>query len=209
MPHQKIVFDKVILFLYTGNLQFTPLSLAELLQLENMLSLMMLETALEATGDFITHTTRQGGFTLAEIIKSVALTYQFALETSKESLLIFLNENLIETSRLAEFVQLPSKIVKDLLMKLHSHSYHRLSALVCWLEEEGNALEPEDVPTLRDTFDLQQFSTPAILGLVRKSNIFPADQIIEALGNLIKTKDESLALMTARVNSLEIEVTSN
>ena len=117
MPHQKIVFDKVILFLYTGNLQFTPLSLAELLQLENMLSLMMLETALEATGDFITHTTRQGGFTLAEIIKSVALTYQFALETSKESLLIFLNENLIETSRLAEFVQLPSKIVKDLLMQ--------------------------------------------------------------------------------------------
>ena len=94
-------------------------------------------------------------------------------------------------------------------MKLHSHSYHRLSALVCWLEEEGNALEPEDVPTLRDTFDLQQFSTPAILGLVRKSNIFPADQIIEALGNLIKTKDESLAVMTARVTSLEIEVTSN
>ena len=209
MPQQKIVFDKVIMFLYTGSLQFSSLSLAELLQLENMLNLMMLETAAQATGHYIAHTTRQIGFTLAEITKSVDLTYEFALETSKQSLLNYLSENLRETSTLAEFVQLPSKIAKDLLMKPLCHPSQRLRALVCWLQEEGNDLEPEDIPSLRETFPLQDFSTPDILGLVRKSNIFPPDMIIEALANVIKSKEESLAVMTARNAGLEFEVTSN
>ena len=206
MPYQKTVFDQVILFLYTGNLQFSPLSLAELLQLENVLSLMMLENAVKETRDYVSHSTRQGGFTLAEATKALDLTYEFALETSKQNLLNFLNENLSETSKLVEFLQLPSKILKDLLVKTKCLSYHRLSGLVSWLEEEGNSLEAEDIQSLRDSFSLQHFSAHDLVGLVRKSNIFSPDLIIEALSNVIKKKDESLALMTARVTSLELQV---
>ena len=198
MPYLKIVFDHVISFLYSGKMEFGDLSLAELLQLETLVRLMMLEAASEATSQYIAHSTTHSGFTLAETIKAMDLTYVYALDTSKQNLLRFLNENLRETCQLSEFLQLPVWIMKDLMLKTSgSLPYDRLSALVCWLEEEGNAMEPEDITTIRDTFHLSHFSTKDILGLVRKSNIFSQDLIIEALSNVIKTKDESLAVMTA------------
>ena len=55
MPFLKNVFDKVVMYLYTGSLEFRDLSLSSLLQLEHVLDLMMLETAGQQPGQYIRH----------------------------------------------------------------------------------------------------------------------------------------------------------
>ena len=106
MPYRKVVFDKVVWFLYTGNLEFRDLSLTDLLQLEYVLNLMLLETASEGTSEYIKQSSQNGGLTLVETIKALDLTYEYGLETSKLSLLNFLRDNLSETSKLPEFLSM-------------------------------------------------------------------------------------------------------
>ena len=208
MPYRKVVFDKVVWFLYTGNLEFRDLSLTDLLQLEYVLNLMLLETASEGTSEYIKQSSQNGGLTLVETIKALDLTYEYGLETSKLSLLNFLRDNLSETSELPEFLELPSKILKDLLLvkTTGADSYDRLKALQTWRQEEGNDLDSLQISLIRDSLDLKHFTTQDLVGIVRKSDLFPQDLIIEALMEVIKSKDESLAVMSAKVTNLELQV---
>ena len=208
MPYRKVVFDKVVWFLYTGNLEFRDLSLTDLLQLEYVLNLMLLETASEGTSEYIKQSSQNGGLTLVETIKALDLTYEYGLETSKLSLLNFLRDNLSETSELPEFLELPSKILKDLLLvkTTEADSYERLKALQTWRQEEGNDLDALQISLIRDSLDLKHFTTQDLVGIVRKSDLFPQDLIIEALTEVIKSKDESLAVMSAKVTNLELQV---
>ena len=208
MPYRKVVFDKVVWFLYTGNLEFRDLSLTDLLQLEYVLNLMLLETASEGTSEYIKQSSQNGGLTLVETIKALDLTYEYGLETSKLSLLNFLRDNLSETSELPEFLELPSKILKDLLLvkTTEADSYDRLKALQTWRQEEGNDLDALQISLIRDSLDLKHFTTQDLVGIVRKSDLFPQDLIIEALTEVIKSKDESLAVMSAKVTNLELQV---
>ena len=208
MPYRKVVFDKVVWFLYTGNLEFRDLSLTDLLQLEYVLNLMLLETASEGTSEYIKQSSQNGGLTLVETIKALDLTYEYGLETSKLSLLNFLRDNLSETSKLPEFLELPSKILKDLLLvkTTEADSYERLKALQTWRQEEGNDLDALQISLIRDSLDLKHFTSQDLVGIVRKSDLFPQDLIIEALMEVIKSKDESLAVMSAKVTNLELQV---
>ena len=208
MPYRKVVFDKVVWFLYTGNLEFRDLSLTDLLQLEYVLNLMLLETASEGTSEYLKQSSQNGGLTLVETIKALDLTYEYGLETSKLSLLNFLRDNLSETSELPEFLELPSKILKDLLLvkTTEADSYDRLKALQTWRQEEGNDLDSLQISLIRDSLDLKHFTSQDLVGIVRKSDLFPQDLIIEALMEVIKSKDESLAVMSAKVTNLELQV---
>ena len=208
MPYRKVVFDKVVWFLYTGNLEFRDLSLTDLLQLEYVLNLMLLETASEGTSEYLKQSSQNGGLTLVETIKALDLTYEYGLETSKLSLLNFLRDNLSETSELPEFLELPSKILKDLLLvkTTGADSYDRLKALQTWRQEEGNDLDALQISLIRDSLDLKHFTTQDLVGIVRKSDLFLQDLIIEALMEVIKSKDESLAVMSAKVTNLELQV---
>ena len=208
MPYRKVVFDKVVWFLYTGNLELRDLSLTDLLQLEYVLNLMLLETASEGTSEYIKQSSQNGGLTLVETIKALDLTYEYGLETSKLSLLNFLRDNLSETSELPEFLELPSKILKDLLLvkTTEADSYERLKALQTWRQEEGNDLDALQISLIRDSLDLKHFTSQDLVGIVRKSDLFPQGLIIEALMEVIKSKDESLAVMSAKVTNLELQV---
>ena len=208
MPYRKVVFDKVVWFLYTGNLELRDLSLTDLLQLEYVLNLMLLETASEGTSEYIKQSSQNGGLTLVETIKALDLTYEYGLETSKLSLLNFLRDNLSETSELPEFLELPSKILKDLLLvkTTEADSYDRLKALQTWRQEEGNDLDALQISLIRDSLDLKHFTSQDLVGIVRKSDLFPQGLIIEALMEVIKSKDESLAVMSAKVTNLELQV---
>ena len=208
MPYRKVVFDKVVWFLYTGNLEFRDLSLTDLLQLEYVLNLMLLETASEGTSEYLKQSSQNGGLTLVETIKALDLTYEYGLETSKLNLLNFLRDNLSETSELPEFLELPSKILKDLLLvkTTSGDSYDRLKALQTWRQEEGNDLDSREISLIRDSLDLKHFTSQDLVGIVRKSDLFPQDLIIEALTEVIKSKDESLAVMSAKVTNLELQV---
>ena len=208
MPYRKVVFDKVVWFLYTGNLEFRDLSLTDLLQLEYVLNLMLLETASEGTSEYLKQSSQNGGLTLVETIKALDLTYEYGLETSKLNLLNFLRDNLSETSELPEFLELPSKILKDLLLvkTTEADSYDRLKALQTWRQEEGNDLDSREISLIRDSLDLKHFTSQDLVGIVRKSDLFPQDLIIEALTEVIKSKDESLAVMSAKVTNLELQV---
>ena len=93
LPHTKAVLEKLIVFLYSGNMDCQNLSLTQLLELLQLLDFMNLPRELARVENFILSKILGGKFILTDCLESLECAAILCLETVQEALLVHLGQN--------------------------------------------------------------------------------------------------------------------
>ena len=94
LPHSKAVLDKVIVYLYSGNMDCQDLALAHLLELLQLLDFINLPREFSKVEDFIVNNILGGKFLPEECLKNLEYSFTLCLETVQEAFRVQLGEYL-------------------------------------------------------------------------------------------------------------------
>ena len=94
LPHSKAVLEKVIVYLYSGNMDCQDLALAQLLELLQLLDFINLPREFSTVEDFIVNNILGGRFLPEECLKNLEYSFTLCLETVQEAFRVQLGEYL-------------------------------------------------------------------------------------------------------------------
>ena len=93
LPHTKAVLEKLIVYLYSGNMDCQDLALAQLLELLQLLDFINLHSELARVEEFILNKILKGKFSRGDCLTCLEASSMLAVETVQVALLIFLGEH--------------------------------------------------------------------------------------------------------------------
>ena len=200
----KKVMEKIVYFLFSGEMKLHDLSLMDLLKLMHMANMMLLKDLMEKvrkhTIAIICHTHNKSVLDcciLPEYIKGLLYADQHQLGFSiKHKLRRLLLKNLHEIPHIPEVVQdseafknLPITSLMDILFNADAKVL--FDAFVFWLD--GNECTEEDKRVILDNYiDFDYFTVEDLLGEVKKSNLYPEEKIVNRVKEMFRVKEKML-----------------
>ena len=136
LPYTKAVLEKVIVYLYCGELEFHDLDLKPLLDLMELLNLINLSTEFSTVESFTSDNIKKGKFSFSDCLKSLDYSSKLGLKSVGETLLVYLGENLVEFAEIEDVGALSEPMIVRLLQEKgedSSQTIHRLKILTTWL----------------------------------------------------------------------------
>ena len=203
MSHcSKLVMEKIIKFLFSGEVSFDQMSLAHHLELIHMTDMMLLTEFKDRVEDFVVDkiessvTPSEGTVQLfPELISGLRLADQYNLTEIKEAIIHELHFDLriipdhVKASD--SFKTLPFNFIKDIFLCVcmfdTPSALLRLKAFMVWLSQ--NEVTEEQQKEIVDSFNLEEFSAEELLTEVRDSGLFSAKKIDERMLELLKEKE--------------------
>ena len=127
MDHcSKIIMEKIISYLFSGEMKLHDLSLPDLVKMMSMTSMMMLEDIYDLTKEYVLELIPESGencAALPDLMNSLMLTENFGLEDIKEALVHELFQNLKSLKNIPEVVKnseafkmMSVKLMKEILL---------------------------------------------------------------------------------------------
>ena len=123
---KKAVMEKIIHYLFSGDMNFHNLSLPLLIEMMNVSSMMMLDELLVSIMELVLRLVPDSGVNcgfLPELVEGLMLAEQFKLETIKDAIVKELFLSLKDIPNIPEVVQnneaftsLPANLMKDILL---------------------------------------------------------------------------------------------
>jgi len=200
----KVVMDKIIDYLFSGEMKFNDFNLEQLLSLMNMASLMLLDDVFVNVENFIIGWLPDSGVNCAflpELISGLILAEQFKLEAIKDVIKLELHKSLKDIPHIPDIVQdsltfkfLPYSLLKDIL--LHNEDENGFSpstrqkfdAFVFWLS--GNSCSEAEKMEIVDSFNFDDFTAEELLTEVRLSGLYSVSRVSSKALKIIQKKDE-------------------
>jgi len=127
MDHcSKVIMEKIISYLFSGDMKLHDLSFPDLVRMMNMTSMMMLEDIYDVIEEYVLELIPDSGencATLPDLMNSLILAESFGLADTKEALVQELFQNLKSLKNIPEVVQnseafrmMPQKLMKEILL---------------------------------------------------------------------------------------------
>ena len=224
MSHcSKLAMEKIIKFLFSGEVSFDQMPLAHHLELIHMTDMMLLTEFKHKVEDFVVNKMESNEETVEvfpELFSGLRLADQYNLTKIKETIiselyfyLSYLSPDHVKA--LDSFKTLPFNFIRDIFLcdcKLYhipsSSALHRLEAFMVWLSE--NKVTEEQKKEIVESFTFEEFSAEDLLTGVRDSGLFSSKKIDERLLDILKKKDQLLKEKEKKINELRktIEVTT-
>ena len=215
MSHcSKLVMEKIIKFLFSGEVTFDQMSLAHHLELILMTDMMLLTEFKDKVEDFVVDEMERTqetdpmklGQLIPDLISGLRLADQYNLTEIKEAIIHELHFDLriipdhVKASD--SFKTLPFNFIKDIFLCVcmfdTPSALLRLKAFMVWLSQ--NEVTEEQQKEIVESFNLEEFSAEELLTEVRDSGLFSAKKIDERMLELLNEKE--LKIKELR-NSLE------
>ena len=218
----KMIMEKIIKYLFCGEMKLHDLLLADLLKMMNMTKMMMLDDLLEDVQDFCAKYIEDSGVnlgTLPELVNGLILAEQFKLEIAKDALVLELFRSLKDIPHTPDvvlnseaFKNLPVNLVKDIFLRdvcggVIPSTKERLDAFVFWLTE--NECSYDDKRRITESFNFDAYTVEELLTDVRSSGLYSVEkidrrvlEIHQALMDLTLIKGKTLTSLIARKDSL-------
>ena len=136
LPYSKGVLEKVIIYLYSGEMEFHDMDLRPLLDLMELLNLLNLATEFSTVGNFAMENIQGGKFSFSDCLKSLDYSSKLGMKSVGETLLVYLGENLVEFAEIEDVGALSEPMIVRLLQEKgedSSQTIHRLKILTTWL----------------------------------------------------------------------------
>ena len=136
LPYTKAVLEKVIVYLYCGELEFHDLDLKPLLDLMELLNLINLSMEFSTVESFTSDNIKKGKFSISDCLKSLDYSSKLGMKSVGETLLVYLGENLVEFAEIEDVGALSEPMIVRLLQEKgedSSQTIHRLKILTTWL----------------------------------------------------------------------------
>jgi len=192
----KSIMEKIVIYLFSGEMKLQDMSLSDLVMMMNMAAMMML-VALK--NDIQRHLldiipkSGEDGDALPELVKSLMLAEQLKLDTVKNALVRELYKSLVGVdSDCVAMKQISCNLLKEIMFygkteenesdddeddpDLRTPSTKNLfDAFVLWLSE--NDCTDEDKKDITDSFVFEDFKEQELLTDVRKSGLYSIEKI--------------------------------
>ena len=161
LPYAKAVLEKVIIYLYSGEMEFDDLDLRPLLDLMELLNLLNLALEFSTVESFAMENIRGAKFTFADCLKSLDYSSKLGLKSVGETLLFYLGENFVNIAQMKEVGDLSEPMILKLLDEksgVRSETIHRLNVLTTWLSGNTMATQVRCIFFLSEKVVLRKFA---------------------------------------------------
>ena len=207
MSHcSKVVMEKIIKFLFSGEVTFDQMSLGNLFELTHMADMMLLTKFKVKVEDFVkakiaSNDDEETAELVPELVSGLKLAHQYNLTNSKQ---IIINELYYALMEIPENVKasdsfkcLSFDLIKDIFLfdlELYEYEYpsssHKLNSFVAWLS--ANEITEEQKKEIVESFDFEDFTVEELLTSVRDSGFYSVKKIDERLLELFKKQKETI-----------------
>ena len=136
LPYDMAVLKRVIIYLYSGELEFHDLDLKPLLDLMELLNLINLSTEFSTVESFTLDNIKKGKFSFSASLMSLDYSSKLGMKSVGETLLVWLGENFVKFAQMEEVGALSEPMMVRLLQEKadkRSETIHRLNILTKWL----------------------------------------------------------------------------
>jgi len=205
----KVIMEKVIQYLFSGDMKLHELSLCDLVKMMNMTAMMMLEDLNSDIREYVLELIPKSGIHLSyipELVEALILADQFKLDIIKKALVEELNRSLEYIPHIPDVVKnfeafksLPSNLVKQILLEDADEEETRWAddcdifyAFVFWLSGNQNQCSDEDKKEITNHIDLTYhlFTAERLLTDVRRSGLYSIKKVDDILSELLMEKDQ-------------------
>ena len=226
----KKIMEKIIKFLFTGEMSLLEMSVSDLVNMVNI-SRMMLLFALK--DDVQKHLLKiiVGSSVefldmdvFPELVKSLIIAENLNLDTIKTSLVRELykcicigDDYVVDSNCQLAIKQIPFKLLKEIMLFGETNesenvdedpqlTFNRFDVFVLWLSD--NECTDEDKKEMTDSFKFEDFDVYQLITVVMKSNLYSTQKInrrvLDLFGNLNKTiveQERCLSLKSNEINN--------
>lgn len=198
LPYSKIVVEKALIYLYSGEMDCADMALRSLMDILELLNLMNLPSKYSVVEAFTLKNITNGKYPLSDCLKSLDDCSKMGLQSVGANLLTHLDENLIKICKMTEVGKLSYAMAKRLIKEKEGAEHKsilRLKTLLTWLEVTSQKLNKERIDKTLKKLDLglEHFTHRELTSSdVRKSGLYDIDKIMERMDQLFETQEETL-----------------
>ena len=207
LPYPKIVVEKAVIYLYSGELSCANMALRSLMDLLELLNLMNLPSKYSVVEAFIVKNVTNGKYPLAECLKSLEDCSKMGLQSVGGTLLTHLGRNFINICEVTEVAELSWKMLMRLLMSTQRNkTIPRMKTLVFWLTANEMELVGEDKnKTLKYlNLNLEDFTHKELASSdVRKSGLYDIDKIMMRMDQLFEEREAKIKQLTEEMKTVK------
>ena len=180
----KVIMEKIIKYLFSGDMELHDLTLPELVKMLNMTSMMMLDDIHEDIKEYVLERIPGSGesyATIPELVNAVMLAENFNLKPIKKVLAWELCGSLKDVPHIPDVVQhsevfkkLPINLLKEILEVKEDDGKHEDDK-----NEDENECSDEDKKKIKDSIQLDSgcFTAEKLLTDVRRSGLYSIEEI--------------------------------
>ena len=117
LPHSKVVMEKLVTFLYSGQLNCEDLGLGPMLDLLGLFDLTNLPNELRILTEYTVKKINEGNFSFSDCLENLDVSSKLGLVGAGEALLGHLGKNFLNISKLAEVGALSEDMMRRLLQE--------------------------------------------------------------------------------------------
>ena len=219
----KVVMEKIIDYLFSGEMRINDLNLDQLLKLMNMASLILLDDVFVNVENFIIGWLPDSGVNCAflpELVSGLMLAEQFKLDAVKDLIKLELHKSLKDIPHIPDVVEdslsfkfLPYSLMKDILLYEKEEfrkiriikdstpsTRQKFDVFVFWLSE--NDCSEEEKKEIVDSFNFDDFTAEELLTEVRLSGLYSISIICSKALEILHKKDELLSKQEQEIKIL-------
>ena len=214
----KNVMEKIINYLFTGDMKLYDFSLTDLLNMMNMTKMMMIDNLFDDIRKFVLNYITDSGVnysSLPELVEGLMLAEQFKLEATKDALVLELFRSLKDIPHIPDvvensdaFTSLPANLLKDILLHREKiiaivgvtpTTKQRFDAFVFWLEK--NQCDENERTEIARSFCLSDFNGQELLTDVRRSGLFSIKEIDSKVLEILNSCQQNLVKREAELTA--------
>jgi len=212
----KNIMEKIVKYLFSGEMTLYDMSLSDLVTMLNMTTMMMLVALKDDIQKHLLNIIPRIEESWDELVKSLMLAEQLKLDTIKTALVRELYKSLDEVADSdidceAAMKQISCNLLKEILLYgetkesenddkddlRKTSTKNRFDAFVLWLSE--NDCTDEDKKEITDSFNFDDFNERELLTDVRKSGLYLTEKIDRRVLDICHSRD---TLITAQIRGL-------
>ena len=190
MPYSKAVLDKIVLYLYSGQLDCDGMSLRALMDLLEIFNLMNLPAEYGKVESYTSDNIKKGKFTLLDCLKYLEVSSKLGLEVVGADLLSHLGRDFIMISQFDEVKTLSQPMLVRLLQEKiedRSQTIFRFKTFTLWLSV--NSMVDAAKSEVLKLFNFEDFTFKELNSEVKISGFYPVDKIMDRMEQLYEAKD--------------------
>mgnify|MGYP002050172307 CR=1 FL=1 len=208
----KKIMEKIIKFLFTGEMSLLEMSVSDLVNMVNISRMMLLFTLKDDVEKHLLKIIPGSGAdwdVFPELVKSLIIAENLNLDTIKTSLVRELykcicigDDYVVDSNCQLAIKQIPFKLLKEIMLFGETNesenvdvdedpqmTFSRFEVFVMWLSD--NECTDEDKKEITDSFNFEDFDVYQLITVVMKSNLYSTQKInrrvLDLFSNLNKT----------------------
>ena len=224
---KKVIMEKIIHYLFSGDMNFHNLSLPLLVEMMNVSSMMMLDELVVSIKELVLRLVPDSGVNfgfLPELVEGLILAEQFKLETIKDAISKELFLSLEDIPNIPEVVQnhevffmLPANLVKEVFLTEEYEDFdeddsqvpttkQRFDAFVFWYSQNKLKCSDQDRRRITDSFSFTDFTGEELLTDVRQSGLYSVKKIDMRVLDILNGQQKDITYRDLRITTLQSSI---